>query len=170
MIMTNHSIAYEGPDNSSNTLSPNSVVYWLNGSLTATGLLDDDPTAGGSVHTSTNNLGTFSFNSNSTGAGADYVIDDLVITELLDFEVPDENSFPFTEDFETETPGSTITDADTNSHQDTSSNHIWVVSGAANTAGTGNGVDIMDSDASAGVTLDYDFVSSAADMISARAG
>ena len=166
----NYTIVYEGPDSSSNTLSPNSVAYWLNGSLTASALLDDDPTAGGSVHTSTNNLGSFSFGSHTSSAGADYVIDDLVITELLDFEVPGNpggNPFPFTEDFETETPGSTVTDADTNSHQDTSSNHIWVVTGAANTAGTGNGVDIMDSDVSSGVTLDYDFVSSAADMISA---
>ncbi len=167
----NHTILYEGPDaSSSNTLAPNSVAYWLNGSLTTTALMDDDPTSGGTVHNTTNNIGSVSFSSHSSSLGVDYVIDDLVVTELVEFEGtggPGDSLLPFLITFEDQTPGVELTGADEFGHSDTSSNHIWVVGSSTNTAGTGNGLSFVDDDSSSGLQLDYDFVAENSAKVSA---
>jgi hypothetical protein len=73
------------------SLPANSVAYWMNGSLVMmnTGLeyapLDVNKlnyTTGNTIGTSTNNLGRFGFAANSSSVGTDFVIDDILVSDI----------------------------------------------------------------------------------------
>jgi hypothetical protein len=81
-------VTYLGPDGASYDLPPNSVAYWLNGSLITFGAqeyasMENRTTSNGDVlFTSTNNLGRFAIVSTVGSDGLDYVFDDIKISDL----------------------------------------------------------------------------------------
>jgi hypothetical protein len=84
------SITYTGLDSSDYTLAANSIAYWLNGSLVIMRYGEEyidmdngDETAGGTVGTTENNLGKFGFNTGTSDVNLNYVIDDIVISEIV---------------------------------------------------------------------------------------
>lgn len=82
-------IDYLGPDGGTHTLPANTVAYWLDGVFILNTALDlDDATAGGTVGTTTNNLGKFGFNSGTSDIGLDYVVDDIEISLIDAAAVP----------------------------------------------------------------------------------
>jgi len=77
------SLSYVGPDGSTNSVAANSADFWLNGALEHSTLLEDRNTdGGGTVFTSTNNLGRLVFTTTSSGKSGDYILDDIKIWEL----------------------------------------------------------------------------------------
>ncbi len=162
------SIDYTGPDDNVHSLPANSVAYWLNGSLVImnggeehTSLDVGDSTSGGTVGNTMGNLGKFGFNSLSSDVGIDYAVDDIVITLLPDIL--------FSEDFEAgQTPGQPPTGADSALPSSGAADlSTAIVAGNDNPIGDGNAVRFVDNVSDNGINLEYNFVDSPAEQISA---
>lgn len=168
------SIAYTGLDSNTYVLAANSVDYWLDGSKIHSTLLDlNDATAGGTVGTTTNNLGKFGFSAGSAETNLSYVVDDIVVSSLEGGSAPPLPDYLFKEDYE---HGQTVNTPPNGASQyrpsgNVSNCYIQIVDDSVNTAGTGNGVQMFDNapaeDDPDLTNLEYNFVNSAADQVSA---
>jgi hypothetical protein len=170
-------VNYTGPDESVYVLQTNSVAYWLNGSLiTFDGaqysVMDlSDPTAGGTVGTTTNNLGKFGFNTGTSDTNLNYVIDNIVVSTIEYVPTPPPPALIelLFEDYET---GQTVgTDpvgaASVRPSSPTTNIFTTVVDSGVNVAGSGNGVEIKDNDAADVTNLEYNFVDGTNSQLSA---
>ncbi len=167
-------VAYDGLDGGTYVLDANSVDYWLDGSLIHSTLLDlDNVTAGGTVGTTTNNLGKFGFSAGSSETNLNYVVDDIEVTSLEAGEAPPLPDYLLSETFE---QGQTVGEQPNGASQfrpaDNVSNcYIKVVGESVNTAGTGNGVQMFDNAPATDdpdlTNLEYNFVSGTASHVSA---
>ena len=168
------SVAYNGPDGGTYVLNSNSVDYWLDGSLIHSTLLDlDDPTAGGTVGTSTNNLGKFGFSTGSSETNLSYAVDNIEVSALEEVDAPPLPDYLLKETYE---HGQTVGEQPNGASQfrpaDNVSNcYIKVVDDSVNTAGSGNGVQMFDNapaeDDPNLTNLEYNFVNGADNQVSA---
>jgi hypothetical protein len=176
------SIDYVGLNSNTYTLAANSAAYWLNGSLVLMNGGEEylnmdtvDPTDGGAgtVGTTENNLGKFGFNTGSSDTNLNYLIDTIVISALssatnggggtVTNPVPAGMVEILSEDFETgQSVGSQPTGMDSVRPGVNLTNiYTVVVDSAANTAGSGQGVEFLDEYVLDGINLEYNFVDAA---------
>jgi hypothetical protein len=160
----NESITYTGPDSGSYVLPTNSVAYWLNGSLTHTTLMENRNTANGTIFTSTNNIGRFAIASSSGDFGLEYMVDDLEISTIVEGTGP---TYIIDEDYEADTVGTKPAGANVYPSTPAADAAVIVVGSETNSAGTGNGVQILDDILSTGARLAYDLASGPAGQLSA---
>ena len=165
------SVNYVGVNSNVYVLGANSVAYWLDGALIATFDmdLDDIPVGGGTVGTTTNNLGKFGFNSGSGEINLSYAVDDIVVSSLEEVAAPE---YLMNETYEFgQTVGEQPTGAANVRPTPNNATAFVKIVDTENTAGTGNGVQIFDNasvDSSADITaLEYNFVGGALQQVSA---
>ena len=161
------SIGYTGLDNSTHVLGANKAAYWLDGALFFTSDMDlDDPTTGGTVGTTEDNLGKFGFETARADVKLCYVVDDIEIASLEDNPPPLPDYLLF-DTFETQTVGAKPT-AVSVARPNTPAADLFneVVDASVNTAGSGKGTRLFDNNASDGVAHEYNFVADAASQVS----
>lgn len=169
-------VFYTGPDTLTHSLAANTAEYWLDGLLYHTIPLDTADTtvgSGGTVGTTTNNLGKFGFSTGSSETDIDIVIDDIKISSLETDAAPPPPDFLFKEDFEA---GQTVGNAPTGASQYRpnpagSNAYVQIVDSSVNVAGSGNGVQLFDDAPPADdpniANLEYNFVAGTEDQVAA---